>query len=401
MATIKVKFRPSSVQNNEGTIIFQLIHNRVSRQIKSGYRIYENEWNSSLSEIIIPCTNSARRDYLLEVKECIENDINRFKGIVLSFGLYNKRYTTDDIKSYFISEDKHATLFIFMKEIIDNLKKSGMIRTSETYTAALNSFCNFRENRDIALDSITKEIIRGYEAYLKRRGVSLNTSSFYMRNLRAVYNRAVEKELTPQRYPFKHTYTGVEKTVKRAVPISVIKRIRQMDLSLTPALDFARDMFLFSFYTRGMSLVDMAYLKKKDLEKGVLTYRRRKTGQKLFIKWEAPMQEIIDKYDTSDTAYLLPIIKHPDIDERTQYIYAGHNINYNLKTIGRNLGLSVSLTTYVARHAWASIAKDKNIPISVISEGMGHESEYTTRIYLASLDTAKIDKANSLILKSL
>ena len=222
-----------------------------------------------------------------------------------------------------------------------------------------------------------------------------------MRNLRAVYNRAVEKELTPQRFPFKHVYTGIGKTVKRAVPIKVIKQIKEMDLSYSSSLDFARDMFLFSFYTRGMSLVDMAYLRKKDLANGILSYRRRKTGQQLFIKWEKPMQEIADKYDTKNSIYLLPIIKHSSIEERTQYIYAGHNINRNLKIIGRKLGLSIPLTMYVARHAWASIAKSKNVPLSVISEGMGHDSEATTRIYLASLDNMAIDKANSLILKSL
>ena len=175
-----------------------------------------------------------------------------------------------------------------------------------------------------------------------------------------------------------------------------------MDFSTNPAFDFARDMFLMSFYTRGMSFVDMAYLRKKDLQNGVLSYRRRKTRQQLFIKWEKCMQEIVNKYDTSQSNYLLPIIKpFSDIDERKQYIYAAHNINRCLKIIGKELGLSVSLTLYVARHAWASIAKSKNVPLSVISEGMGHDSEATTRIYLASLDTVAIDKANSKILKSL
>jgi integrase len=184
--------------------------------------------------------------------------------------------------------------------------------------------------------------------------------------------------------------------------LKVIKKIKEMDFSMNPSFDFARDMFLMSFYTRGMSFVDMAYLRKKDLQNGVLSYRRRKTGQQLFIKWEKCMQEIVDKYDTSQSNYLLPIIKpFGDIDERKQYIYAAHNINRCLKIIGKELGLSVSLTLYVARHAWASIAKSKNVPLSVISEGMGHDSEATTRIYLASLDTVAIDKANSMILKSL
>lgn len=217
-----------------------------------------------------------------------------------------------------------------------------------------------------------------------------------------MYNRAVEKELITQQYPFKHVYTGVDKTIKRAVPLKTVKRIKEMDLSMDPTLDFARNMFLFSFYTRGMSFVDMAYLRKKDLANNTLSYRRRKTGQQLFIKWEKCMQDIVDRYDDPRSNYLLPIINPSShIDERRQYIYATHNINRSLKVIGSKLGLNIPLTTYVSRHAWASIAKSKNVPISIISEGMGHDSEATTRIYLASLDTTAIDKANRMIIRSL
>lgn len=113
------------------------------------------------------------------------------------------------------------------------------------------------------------------------------------------------------------------------------------------------------------------------------------------------MQEIVDRYNISESPYLLPIIVRPGVEERKQYINASHRINRCLRAIGKELGLSVPLTHYVARHSWASAARSKNIPISVISEGMGHGSETTTRIYLASLDTTTIDKANRLILRSL
>ncbi len=265
----------------------------------------------------------------------------------------------------------------------------------------LSSFRRFREDVDVPLDKVNSDMMLAYEAYLKSIGISPNGSSFYMRNLRAVYNRAVEKEVTVQRYPFRQVYTGVDKTVKRAVSAEVIKRLKEMDFEGNRRLDFARDMFMFSFYTRGMSFVDMAYLKKKDLANGILSYRRRKTGQQLMIKWEKPMQEIVERYDTSGSEYLLPIIKHSQVAERTQYIYAGHRINRYLKIIGEKLGVHIPLTMYVARHSWASIAKSKHIPMSVISEGMGHDSEATTRIYLASLDNNEIDKANYLILKSI
>ena len=248
---------------------------------------------------------------------------------------------------------------------------------------------------------VDSDLMIEYETYLKSRGVCPNTSSYYMRGLRAIYNRAVEKGMTVQRDPFKYVYTGIGKTVKRAVPLKVIRRIRDMDLALFPAMDFARDIFMFSFYTRGMSFIDMAYLKKKDLQNGILSYRRQKTGQQLFVKWEKPMQEIVDKYDTVSTPYLLPVIKDMNADARRQYKNAAHLVNDKLKKLGVRLGLDIPLTSYVARHGWASIARSRNIPLATISEAMGHDSEKTTRIYLASLDTSSVDKANSQILKAL
>lgn len=402
MASVKIKFRTSTVEGGQGTIFYQVIHNRVARQVKTGYRIYGSEWNGSLSEIAMPRFDGTRKAYLSEIRDKVASDTRKFQRIIASLEHGGKPYTSDDVVAAFVIPDARDTFFTFMEEVISGLKKLGKIRTSETYATTLNSFRKFRENTDVPLEKVDSDLMLSYEAWLKTNGVSPNSSSFYMRNLRAVYNRAVEKELTQQRFPFKHVYTGVEKTVKRAVPLKVIKRIKEMDLSLNPPADFARDMFLFSFYTRGMSLVDMAYLRKKDLANGILSYCRRKTGQRLFIKWEKCMQEIVDKYDTEDFVYLLPIIKpHSKIEERMQYIYAGHNINRSLKAIGRELKLSLPLTMYSARHSWASIAKSKNVPLSVISEGMGHDSEATTRIYLASLDNMAIDKANSLILKSL
>ena len=388
------------VQGEQGSLYYQVIHNRVARQQGTCYRVYAEEWDARTSSIVLTPNDSRRAECLLNLQSTVDEGLQRFRRIVHSLEQKGRPYTADEIIASFQRTENR--LFEFMQGVIASLKKLGKIRTSETYVTTLNSFKRFREDRDLALDDMDSDMMMAYEAYLKNRGVSPNSSSFYMRNLRAVYNRAVEKGLVSQRFPFKHVYTGVDRTVKRAVPLKTVKRIKEMDLSMNPTLDFARDMFLFSFYTRGMSFVDMAYLRKKDLNGNILSYRRRKTEQQLFIKWEKCMQEIVDKYDNPLSQYLLPIINpFSEIDERKQYIYTAHNINRSLKVIGNQLGLSVPLTMYVSRHAWASIARSKNVPLSVISEGMGHDSEATTRIYLASLDTMAIDKANSMILKSL
>lgn len=403
MASVKVKFRPSSVNGKEASIYYQVIHNRAVRQIKTDCRIFESEWNGKTSAVAVSAlASNERKSYLQSVASRIEWDVKRLTTIISLLEKGNKSYTVDDILMKFNRQSDGQSLFLFMQGIIGQLKRLNRIRTSETYAATLSSFMKFRDGQDILLCEIDGDIMMLYEAWLKANGNCPNTTSFYMRILRAVYNRAVEKELTEQKYPFKHVYTGIDKTVKRAVPLKAIKRIKELDLTLKPHLDYARDMFLFSFYTRGMSFIDMAYLKKSDLKNGILTYRRRKTGQQLTIKWEKCMEEIVTKYeDRSATQYMLPIITSPFANERVQYRNALYRVNTALKEVARLVNISIPLTIYCARHGWANIAKSKNIPLSVISEGMGHDSEETTRIYLASLDTSVVDRANSLILKDL
>lgn len=403
MASVKVKFRPSSVNGKEGSIYYQVIHNRAVRQIKTDCRIFESEWDGKASAVAVPAlASNERKNYLQSVASRIEWDTKRLTAIIALIEKGNKGYTVDDIFMKFNRQVDGQSLFPFMQSVINQLKRLNRIRTSETYVATLTSFMKFRNGQDILLCEMDSDTMMLYEAWLKANGNCPNTTSFYMRILRAVYNRAVEKELTEQRHPFKHVYTGIDKTVKRAIPLKAVKRIKELDLTLKPHLDYARDMFLFSFYTRGMSFIDMAYLSKSDLKNGILTYRRRKTGQQLIIKWEKCMEEIVTKYeDRSATQYLLPIIISSFANERVQYRNALYRVNTALKEVARLVNISIPLTMYCARHGWASIAKSKNIPLSVISEGMGHDSEETTRIYLSSLDTSVVDRANSLILKDL
>lgn len=397
MASIKIKFRPSTVEGKEGGLYFQIIQNRVIRQMNTDYKIYAYEWDAEIESVVV---SGARANILCSIRERMEWDLSRFERIIRQLEQERRKYTADDVITLFHKVTKETSLFSFMHSVIIQLRQLGKIRTSETYTATLKSFIEFREEQDIPLDGINSDLMLLYEAHLKAKGVRMNTISFYMRILRAVYNRAVEKELTPQKYPFRHVYTGVDKTVKRAVPVKVIKALKELDLSMKSSLDFARDMFMFSFYTRGMSFVDMAYLKKTDLQNGILTYCRRKTGQQLTVKWEKCMEEIIKKYPSNRSAYLLPIIKEQG-NEWKQYDNALHLVNYRLKDLSRMLKLQRPLTMYVARHSWASAAKVRNVPLSVISEGMGHDSEKTTQIYLASLEASVVDKANKMILELL
>ncbi len=398
MASIKVKFRPSAVDGHEGTLYYQIIHDRRARQILSHHKIFPAEWDGI--KITIRPT-SARRELLLGIRREICCDIERLQKIIKNLDDKGLTYMAEDVIAAYEEYMNEMSLSGFMRRAVYKLQLNGQMRTAETYTAALNSFMNFRAGEEIMLDSLSCEVMEEYESWLKKRGVAMNTISFYTRILRAVYNKAVDSGKIENRYPFRHVYTGIAKTVKRALPIAIIKQIKGLDLRLQPGLDYARDMFLMSFMLRGMSFIDMSYLRKSDLIDGHIIYRRRKTGQRLIIQWTKEMQHILNKYPQNDSPYLLPIIRNTVKNERFTYRNVGYNINRNLKTIARQIGVGIPLTLYVARHSWASAAKAKGIPLSVISEGMGHDSETTTQIYLASLDTSVIDKANSLILASI
>ena len=403
MATVKLRFRRSTVAGKEGTLYFRITHGRISRQVNTGLRIFADEWDGNTLKIPDADGQQERRSYLFSIEERIRKDTSRINETIRQMDLSGKEYTAAQVVDAFLSADSNGgELNEFVRVLAAGLKHIGKERLAETYTTTANSFMRFCVGRgDLRFNEISPELIREYEARLNEQGLVPNTTSFYMRNLRAIYNRAVEQGLTADRMPFKHVYTGIGKTVKRAVPPQVIRRIKNLDLSSDQVLQRSRDLFMFSFYTRGMPFVDMANLKKTDLRNGVLAYRRKKTGQQLYVKWEKPMQDIVDRYQDATSPYLLPIITTPGKGERRQYLNAIHLTNRHLRIIGDMAGSPIPLTTYVARHCWASIAKSRNIPIATISEAMGHDSESTTRIYLASLDASVVDDANSKVISSI
>lgn len=402
MATVKVKFRPSTVHGRNGTVYYQVIHRRVVRQIKTDCRINESEWDliNQKSNDFSSCLHEA--EHLASVRMQISCDTQRLRDIISRMENTGKQYTADSIVSKFLEGEKQLSLFGFMKDSIDHMMKAGKYRTAETYNDTLKSFYAFRKGVDLRLDEINSEMMQLYEAHMRTKGLVRNTTSFYMRILRAAYNRAVENGMVEQRYPFKHVYTGIDKTQKRAIPVRVIKKMKALNLSMYPSLEFARDMFLFSFYTRGMAFVDMAFLKKKNLQNGILSYCRSKTRQLLYVKWERCMAEIVTKHAADNSEYLLPIITvaGSPADNHKKYRSVQRVINSNLKVIAKMVGLKGNLSMYVSRHSWASAARSNNVPVSIISEGMGHDSDATTLIYLNSLDTSAVDKANLIILKN-
>lgn len=352
MASIKVKYRQSSICGQEGSIYYQVLHERAQRQLATTYKVLPEEWDSRRGNVMIN-KDSTRKTHLLSVRQRIKHDMERLAKIIRRLEDSGMAYTGSDICEEFRGYKDRLSLGNQMETAIVRLNESGKRSTSGNYRNALSSFRRFLSTKgedDIMLDSITSDLMMDYQAHLQARGVVRNTISFYMRQLRAVYNAAVDDGLIEQRNPFRRVYTGIDKTVKRAISLESLAQLVRLDLRDKPKLDYARDMFVLSFYLRGMSFVDMAYLKQDNIEGGYLTYCRRKTGQRLRIKWTPEMQEIVDKYPAGTSDYLLPIIRSKDVDEYYTYRNALSHINNSLKAISEMVKLPVKLTHYAARH---------------------------------------------------
>ena len=390
----KLKLAPSKIKGKEGVICLQLIHNRKVKLQRTRFRLFPAEWNSRKETIIWEKSETERQIHLQSVKTGLEAEINRLNELIRILEQKGE-YSVDELADLYKSNSFNGYFFPFIDFVIKNLNDSNRRKTANILITAKSSFERFRGGQDVLLDKIDNELMLKYENWLKNSGVMKNTTSCYMRTLRAIYNQAVKHRLSTQKNPFAHIFTRNDKTIKRAVGEATIVQIKNMDLTLHKELIVARDLFMFSFYLRGISFVDMANLRKHNVKNGYITYNRSKTKQLLTVKIEPCMQEIISRYkEQTVDDYLLPIYTLQNRDNSSQL----RNHNKRLKRISEILGLEKSISSYVSRHSWATIALRKGVSIEIISERMGHENESTTRIYLASFGQSVVDTANAKII---
>ena len=387
MATIKLKFRPSSVPKAEGTLYYQVIHKRKVKYISTEHHIYADEWDEKAETIVV--TAGSERKGALALMQCkIDWAFKQWHTILDRTERCHKDYTVEDLCQAFCKEQTHKTVFVFLHEQATKKEQMKRLGTARTYGNAYRRFKAFREDVDLTFDELTPDMIASYEAWLIDRRLKQNSIRCYLRTLNTLLCKAVAEGLLSNRNLFSHVRLSYVKTTKRAISEKELKVIANLELPEHSTMALARDIFMFSFYMRGMPFVDIAYLRKTDLKNGMWTYCRRKTNQCLMVEWEKAQQKILDRYahQTENGPYLLPIINKEDGTEYLQYQRMQTNINRALKKIGEMAELKMPLTTYVARHTWASVARDMNIPISIISEGMGHNSIKTTQVYLNSID---------------
>jgi len=296
-------------------------------------------------------------------------------------------------------------LLKFVDQLSDGLETVGRFRMCAAHKSVVHSISEFLDGPAPTLGQVfNKEFLHRYEEYLKLLGRKRNTISFYMTVLRMIYNDAVRLGKLPNKADlFADLSTGNDTTAKRAVDSSVIAVLHSADLSAIPHLDRCRDLFMLSFHLQGMSFIDLIYLRKAEIQSDVVVYRRHKTGGVVNASLLEPAMEILDKYadEVAASPYVLPWITMAGADGYRQYQNALRNHNRQLKVLAEHLGIQENLTSYVARHSWATLAYHNGVNVSLVSQAMGHHTEEVTRIYLSSFEREKLTEANRVVLNAI
>jgi integrase/recombinase XerD len=292
----------------------------------------------------------------------------------------------------------------YAQQLIDELIETNKAGNALVYQVAVKRFNKFTNNPKLRFTDINYNLLESYKRQLMKDGVKQNTISNYFRTLRAIYNKAVKAKLVDKsHYPFLDIPIKTERTAKRALDLDSLQKFAKHELKPKSRRWHARNYFLLSFSLIGASFTDLAYLTEANIKKGRVVYRRRKTGQELSIKLQTYAEQILTYYKGSNEKYLLPILPANVIEDgmKAKYLImqAIKQTNRHLNNIAEACKIESDVTTYVARHSWATTAKRLGYSIELIAEALGHEhGNKITNIYLDSFDQSLIDEVNAKVI---
>lgn len=404
MATKKLMLNRAR-RKNDGSypLVMQILHHRNKRVIYSKIHLYPDEFDVVQGIVVRSKHHYRMLKEIRVLNKAISEFVRTVEEAVLQCEKSGHSYTTDEIVQHYRSITGGGSLHDYWKLFITELERQGRIGMAAAHRSTMRSVVHYGGASDCSFSGVTQRFVHAYVSSMLANGLSDNTVGFYIRNFKMIFNAVIREGLVdaPKINPFEGVESNPKKTVKRALSRENLRKLTTMEFEgeMRQELELARDLFLFSFYTRGMAFVDIVFLRCENISEETLFYRRRKTKQLLRISVNDSICLLISKYKNA-SQYIFPIISSKDpVAQYREYKTALRIINKNLKQIQERLGTDVPLTTYVARHSWATQAKEQGFPVSIISEGLGHASEKITRIYLKEFDQSVLDKANDLIAK--
>ncbi len=392
-ATIDVICYKSKVlANQEHPLMLRVTKDRKRKYLSLGISTKSEFWDFEKNEPKRNCPNKE------EIQSIILERKREYQAQILEYKVANREFTSVTLVEKVRSPVKAKTVKAVFDLYIERLMEANRLRYAQMYKTTLNSLVKFNGHMDIHFSDIDVAWLKRYEAFMKGENLAMNTLETRFVRLRTIFNLAIEEKIVKaEYYPFKAFKVSKlkQKTAKRSIPKSGILEV----LNYKGKTDYERlaiDLFSFSYLTAGINFVDIANLKAENIEDNRVVYFRKKTKKLIKVPLQPKALELIHRYSDSDNPYLFPILSpfHITEQQKANRIHKViSKVNENLKRIGKELDLSLSLTTYVARHSFATVLKRSGVSTSIISESLGHSSERVTQFYLDSFDNEQMNEA--------
>lgn len=400
--SISIYFRKEKVnKHNESFICAKISHNNEFKRISLGIKINANDWDFEYNKVK---ENAPNREYL---QLLIDMEIQKINKKILNYQIQNQPFTLDDLLGITEKKLKSLTIKHYFQKEITTLQAAGQFSSVSKYKYCLSSLCKYR-SMDIPFTDINYKFLIEFEMFLRKAELADNSIATLFSTLKAAFNSALDQGLfTCKESPFKKFKVGRLwiPTQKRAIQKENIYELKAINLSdfgknPSPYLELAIDTFMFSYYTAGINFKDIATLKYKNMDTDHIYYSRSKTQKNLTIKLLPEALAILNKYIKKDfdiEDYIFPILnRHIHTTEQQKFNRiqkTRRKINQNLQLLSKKLNVNIKLTTYVARHTFASVLQKSGVNIGIISESLGHTNQKTTQIYLNGFENTQIDEA--------
>ncbi len=398
-----VCYKSKTLSNGEHPLMLRVTKDRKPKYVSLSISIHPDNWDFTKNEPKPKCPNKDLINKIILDKKI------EYQKEILELNSEQRDYTASSLVENKKMVYEPKTVIEFYRELIKSFKEAGRTGNKSIYTNSLNSIKAFTHNKlDILFSDIDVDWLKRYEKWQRNNENKETTISLQFRTLRSAYNKAIKAKATSDKfYPFKDFNINKfnTKTKKRAISKKEIMMIITTEtINATFIRQLARDVFKFSYLCAGVPFVDIANLTPDNIVKGRLMYVRQKTHGDINVTICEQAMEIIEKYayHRKEAKYLFPIFDarvHKTPQQKANRIHKiCAQVNGELKQLAQELEIDANLTTYVARHSFATVLKRSGVNTSIISEAMGHSSEKVTQIYLDSFENEQIDAAMSNLL---
>jgi integrase len=402
MASIKILLRDKATKEGFFPIVLKIIKDRKPKVISLGMECLKKDWDEANSQFKKNHPNYIQRNrVLLKLKEKALKVIDGFNIEEVDFTL------TQFEDSFRGKKDSNISVRLFWEDKIADLNKAGRTGNARAYLDTMNSFFKFAKNLQLKFRDINVEMLDKYETHLRATGSKVGGIGVRMRELRALYNDAIKRGIVDEKlYPFKTYKVSKLKGsgIKKALTKAEIKKIIDFDELKHPHLAESKKLFLFSYFTSGMNFFDIMKLRWSNIQNGRIVYTRSKTKGNFSVKILEPVRIILDEYKNQNitTDYVFPILLKEGltpIQIENRKAKKLKQFNNDLKKIAEIQGIESKVTSYVARHSYATNLKESGVSTDMISQSMGHQNVGITTAYLKDFDNNIIDDANEKLLQ--